>query len=214
MTLDQWIMLSPTERNEHRLHWEHDRGEWQDLLTDAYKRFERQFGSHPLVRHIGKSASAEYDPAIIVTTALHSSQIIEELPDRFCTFRVQQTPILDTRDHYLRHWVLLFEELLGWPKERTLKWAQCFDDDLNGRKGFSWFYHEDPYYYALKIVISESIPAEIPDFHQRSKLEEDIYNAICSHGSEPIWLSPYDWDAARVRVNAIFSKVGGRLPRF
>jgi hypothetical protein len=213
MTLDEWIMLSPAERNEHRLHWEHDCGEWQDLLTDARGRFEARFGSHPLIRHIGQYASAEYDPAISVTTALYSPQIIEELPDRFCTFRVAQTPILDSRDFYLRYWVLLFAELLGWTKEETLEWAHQWDDDLNGRNGFSWFYHEDAYYYVLPVVVSKSISTDSRDTHHRITLCEEICNAIRSHASEPIWLSPYDWDAARARVNAILSKVGGRLPR-
>jgi hypothetical protein len=75
------------------------------------------------------------------------------------------------------------------------------------------FYHEDPYYYALPVVIRESVPAGQVPAGGLMALYTDVLRAIRSHGSSPIWLSPYDWDAARERINAVLSTVGGRLPR-
>jgi hypothetical protein len=213
MTLDTWIELSPDERNAHRRRWERDRGDWIQLLSEARARFETRFRSHPLINYITQSAchSASNEPSILVTVALYSPQLIEELPDRFCTFRVLQDQVLDNRDFYLRYWTLLFNELLGWTDAQTREWATKWDDDLNGRNG-SMFYHEDPYSYALPAVIRASLPAAQSDAC-RVALYSDVLRAIRSHGSEPIWLSPYDWDAARERINTVLSKADGRLPR-
>jgi len=216
MTLDEWIELSAPDRNALRRGWERDSGDWMDLLSEARARFEAKFRSHPLINYIGQSAwhAASYEPSILVTTALYSPQLIEELPDRFCTFRIVQEQVLDNRDHYLRYWVLVFNELLGWPEAQTRRWACKWDDGLNGRDG-AMFYHEDPYYYALPVVILESLRASQPEapFSVRWKLFSEVLQAIRSHGSEPIWLSPYDWDAARERINVVLSAAGGRLPR-
>jgi hypothetical protein len=214
MTLDEWIELSPDDRNAHRRRWERDSGDWMDLLSEARARFEAKFRSHPLINYISQSAwhSASYEPSVLVTTALYSPQLIEELPDRFCTFRVVQEQVLDNRDFYLRYWTLVFSELLGWSEAQTREWARKWDDDLNGRNG-SMFYHEDPYYYALPAVIRESLPAAQAEPRRSMALFTDVLRAIRSHGSEPIWLSPYNWDAARERINAVLSEAGGRLPR-
>jgi hypothetical protein len=214
MTLDEWIELSPEDRNAHRRRWERDGGDWMDLLSEARARFEAEFGSHPLINHISQSAwhAASYEPSIVVTTALYSPQLIEELPDRFCTFHVVQDQVLDNRDHYLRYWTLLFSELLGWPEARTREWARKWDDDLNGRNG-SMFYHDDAYHYALPVVIRESLPETQSEARRSTALYLDVLGAIRSHGSEPIWLSTYDWDAARERINVVLSAAGGKLPR-
>jgi hypothetical protein len=213
MTLDEWIGLSPAERNEHRRSWERDSGEWLDLLRAAHARFEAEYKSQPLINYIGYSKwyGAAYEPSILVTTALYPPQLIEELPDRFCTFRVAQEAILGVRDEYLRYWMLLFRELLGWTEAQTLDWARSYDSDLNGAHN-QLFYHEDPYYYALPEVVRQSVPPEQTQGWPLIDLTGDVCKAIRSHGSEPIWLSPYDWDAARSRVNVVLDKVGGRLP--
>jgi hypothetical protein len=214
MTLDEWIEISPGDRNSHRRLWERDRGGWIELLSEARARFETRFRSHPLINYISQSAwhEASYEPSIIVTTALYPPQVIEDLPDRFCTFRVVQDQVLGNRDFYLRYWALLFSELLGWSEPQTREWARKWDDDLNGRKG-SMFYHEDPYSYALPTVIRESLPAAQLEARRWMPLVEEARRAIRSHGSEPIWLSPYDWDDARLRINTILKEAGGRLPR-
>jgi hypothetical protein len=56
MTLDQWIELSPEDRNALRRRWDHDGGDWIDLLSDARARFEAEFGSHPLINQISQCA--------------------------------------------------------------------------------------------------------------------------------------------------------------
>jgi hypothetical protein len=104
VTLDEWIELSPAERNERRRHWLYDpeglalrkqelavgrhAAEWSDLLSNACILFKAKFGSHPLINHIGQSVQirSQEEPSIIVTTGLHTPQLIEEVPDRFCTF--------------------------------------------------------------------------------------------------------------------------------
>jgi hypothetical protein len=214
MTLDEWIALSPQDRNARRRAWDREAGEWVDLLTAAHARFDAEFRSHPLINRIGRSSwfAPAHEPSIIVTTALHAPQLIEELPDRFDTFRVLQEPILDSRDDYLRYWILLFDELLGWTEAQTREWARRWDDELNGRTGLM-FYHDHPYEYALPAVMKASLPSGQSEEAVPLKLYLKLVDAIRSHASEPIWLSPYDWNAARERVNEVLKEAGGRLPR-
>jgi hypothetical protein len=75
------------------------------------------------------------------------------------------------------------------------------------------FYHEDAFHYALPVVLRESLPGAQSEARRSTALYLDVLGAIRLHGSEPIWLSTYDWDAARERVNAVLSAAGGMLPR-
>lgn len=215
MTLDEWIELSPVERNNHRRGWECNRGEWTDLLATAQARFETAYKSHLLVNLISRSGwhGTSNEPSILVTTALYTPQRIEELPDRFCTFRVVQEPVLDNRDHFLKVWSIVLNEMLGWDESRTLKWAERWDDELNGRKAASMFYHDDPYTRILPLIVAESVPPDSLRGYQDIELQNAVCRAIRSRGSEPIWLTPYDWDAARFRVNDLLGQIGGQLPR-
>lgn len=214
MTLDEWIELSPDDRNAHRWRWERDGGDWMELISEARARFDSLFRSHPLINRISEGGwpAAGNEPCILVTTALYAPQLIEDLPDRFCTFHVVQEQVLDNRDYYLRYWTLLFNELLGWSEDQTREWALKWDDDLNGRID-SMIYHEAPHYYALPLVIRASLPTGVTETYPEMPLYMGVLRAIHTHVSEPIWLSPHDWNSARERVNEFLSAVGGRLPR-
>lgn len=210
MTLDEWIALTPDERNVHRADWgrhdsiEHGEPLWGDLLREATRRFNKEFGEHPLINRIEDSASI----SIHVTTALYPPQLIEEIPDRYCYFRVEQEPINASRDYYIRYWMILFAELLGWSDDQSRDWALQWDDDLNGRNG-GLFYHEGVYHYVLDPILFHSGVRHRPSNSLFRKLE----SAIQASASTPIWLSPVDWDAVRARVNSVLTIVGGKLPR-
>jgi len=210
MNLDDWIALTPDQRNAERAQWgRHDPIEdgdepWADLLCEACNRFTQEYAQHPLINRIDRGAVR-----ILVTTALYPAQFIEELPSRYCGFLVEQDPINGRRDHYLRYWRILFSELLGWSETQINGWAMRWDDDLNGRNG-SMFYHEDVYYYALPEIVCASGAAL--NFPRHTTLRA-LHDAIQYNASTPIWLSPVDWNAVRVRVNGILDPLGGRLPR-
>jgi hypothetical protein len=210
MTLDEWIALTPHQRNVHRADWgrhdsmEHGEPPWGGLLREATKRFQSEFGNHPLINRIEDSAAI----CIHVTTALYPPQIVEEIPDRYCHFLVVQEPINASRDYYIRYWAILFEELLGWTEAQSRDWALRWDDELNGRTD-GLFYHEDIYYYVLDTVLLHSGVNRQPPIG----LFREIESAIQLNASSPIWLSPVDWNAVRNRVNDILSAIGGKLPR-
>jgi hypothetical protein len=126
MTLDDWVALSPTERNSLRRDWPQEGGEWLGLLEEACSRFAAEYGGHSLINAIDSSAwhAASYEPSILVTTALFSPEVIEELPDRYLTFRVVQLQIEGNKQAYLRTWKLVLGQLLGWSEERVRAWAR------------------------------------------------------------------------------------------
>lgn len=209
MTLDEWIALTPHQRNAHRAYWgrhasiEDGEPPWGDLLREATRRFKKEFGEHPLINRIEVSAAIR----IHVTTALYPPQIIEEIPDRYANFLVEQEPVNASRDFYIRYWSILFEELLGWSEIESRDWALRWDDDLNGRTS-GFFYHEDVYYYVLDTIVWHSGVNRKPP----SGLFGEIESAIQMNASRPIWLSPVDWNAVRARVNGVLATVGGKLP--
>jgi len=208
MTLDEWIALTPDERNIKRKKWgcadsvEPSEEAWE-LLQEACNRFSEKYCPHPLINKVSPAGDR-----ISVTTALYPCQIIEELPSRFCAFPVEQFAINLNRDSYLKSWNILFAGLLGWSETQTKQWAQEWDDDLNGRDN-SMFYCEDDYYYALPEIVKVS-GGELPS--RPYELLNDLKEAIELNASSPIWLSPVDWEGVRTRVNKILQTVGGRLP--
>ena len=206
MTLDEWDALTPGERNRERRSWPRDEGYWLDLLSEATERFKREFGDHPLINRIDHSAwhSSGSEPAILVVTALWPPQRIEELPDRYHTFGVRQDPILANKDSYLREWNLVLGEVLGWSESRVRDWAkQNWEDGLDGKE--SLFYHEDPIDYIVDLLIPQPIRVQI-----YGTTYEQLRNCLCEairrYGSSPLWLSPYDWKAARKRIDAILNE--------
>lgn len=209
MNLDDWIKLTPDERNVARAAWgSHDAvrdGEelWSSLLGEATRRFSNEYSHHPLINHIDCGAGR-----ILVTTALYPMQYLEDVPSRFCHFLVEQEPINGSRDYYLRYWRILFGNLLGWSDAQTNQWAIRWDDDLNGRTG-SMFYHEDIYYYAIPQILASS---GIRTNGMIGKLGMDVQDAIQKDHSWPIWGSPCDWTLIRNRVNAVLNERSGKLP--
>jgi hypothetical protein len=211
MTLDEWTALTSGQRNELRAVWgrydpinDGDEDPSVALLEDACYRFRKEYGQHSSINCISVGAAR-----ILVTTALYPVQFLEELPPRYCGFVVEQHPINATRDYYLQHWQILFRELLGWTAEQTDAWALRWDDDLNGRRPLSFFYHEDEYYYVIPEIVRASGAAPVTSM---LGLLQPLQDAIQSGASRPIWGSPVDWDAVRTRVNAVLAPHGWRLP--
>ncbi len=208
MTLKEWIELTPEERNRERRTWPRDAdgGYWSDLLSEARDRFEEQFGDHPLINYIGTSAwhASGYEPSIIVTTALWTPQRIEELPDRYLTLAVTQKPIEDNKDYYLRTWKLVLGELLGWSPEQVREWARAHhEDDLNGNGSF--FYHEDAVDHIVWLLVPDQLRERLVGL-PRVELKQKLIAAIAHYGSQPLWDAPYDWQAAKARIEATISE--------
>jgi hypothetical protein len=212
MTLDDWVLLTAEKRNQLRKDWPREGGNWLGLLEEACARFRGQFGGHPLINAIGYSKwhFATFEPSICVTTALFSPQLIEELPDRYLTFRVVQDPIEDNKQFYLRTWTLVLGELLGWSENQVRQWArEHHEDGLDGKDLF--FYHEEAEKYILGLIVPLSLREQI-GFRNYQLVIQRVREAIVRYGSSPLWLSPYDWGAARARINWLLGEYGASLP--
>jgi len=183
-----------------------------DLLKAARERFEAEFGNHPLVNHIGTSAwhAPGYEPSIILTTALWPPQRIEELPDRYLTFRVAQEPILANKDYYLRTWTLVLGQLLDWSPEQVREWARTnYERDLDGKE--VWFYHEEPMKYIVPLLVTERLQERLVGLPS-VKLQQKLVAAIDQYGSRPLWESPYIGKPPRRESRPLLRNMTDPLP--
>lgn len=211
MTLDEWIALSPDERNEIRFGWtwrygdaDTGRARWEKeglpLVSEAADRFRQENGKHPLINHIAPNVSlfGNSEPAIHVVTALFPPQRIEDLPDRFATFAVQQEPILSNKESYLIYWRLVLGEFLGWTPQQVDDWAaEKWLDGLDGKDGL--FYHEPPCYYIELLLVPNDIKPYV-----RS-------DEVCDAIGEPMSRTPYGWAAAKERVRLVIERLRAGL---
>lgn len=210
MTLDQWIALSPRQRNRRRSQWPPDRGYWIDLIDEAHQRFKREFGNHPLVNYVSFQLrlSEMQEPVISVTTALRSPQILEELPDRYCTFRVVQEANGRRKRRYLDFWTLVLGKLLRWPKSKVRQWARKHHNVINGIGSFAD--HRTPLDYIPEALIVGTLGRRLPADAQLN-VERRLARALERWDPAtplPIYSplqSNYDWAAARARIKKILS---------
>lgn len=210
MNLDNWVLLTPDERNRLRREWNPHGGSWRDLLAQACERFQERYSGHPKINYITHSLifSSSAEPDIHVTTALWAPQILEELPDRFETFAVRQEPIEDSKHYYLETWRIVLGNLLGWGADRVTAWAQQqWGDYLDGRHG-SMFYHDEPSRYLASLLISELVPNSLEGLEYVTLIQR-LDAAI---GISPLSHSPYRPDEQRERVSAVLADYGVALP--
>lgn len=203
MNLDEWIGLTAVERNQFRRQWGRKDDSWFGLIQEACNRFRIKYGHLPNINSV-RDGGFESEPSILVVTALHSPQIIEELPDRYCTFRVVQQQAEDTKDYFLKCWTQALHHLLGWTNEMVASWAMTHHSDgLNGIDGF--FTHEEPDYYITKLLIPKTLLLDLPS-HEQMRLESEVFNALKQNGDSAYSISHFAWEAAKQRVQAVIGK--------
>jgi len=194
-----WIALTAVERNQYRRKWKRKDDSWFDLIKEACRRFRLEYGHHPQINTIHDCLGFETEPSISVVTALHTPEIIEELPDRYCTFRVVQQQAKDTKDYYLACWTLTLSHLLNWTEEMVKNWALTHHSEgLNGID--RWFTHEEPDYYITDLLIPNTMRK------QRWRLNNELFDALRQDGHSAHGISHYDWEAAKQRVQAVINK--------
>lgn len=216
MNLDKWLSKTPKERNYLRRRWvEHELVRFSPLLEDARRRFEGEFGKHPLVVRVGINL-ARHEPCIEIVTSLWSPERIEELPDRYCTFWVFQEQVFSRREERLTYWRLVLQHVLGWSRSRVKKWTSQFEERLSGKSDlYDVFYHKS----AASYVVRALIPERFAKKHQGTTKYWGLRNQLWAALEPPQrgnCISPqpmdsiYDWNAARKRVRKVLAKCGNR----
>lgn len=221
ITLSEWMQLSPERRGEIKEKWKDNWNEWCYLLDEAIDSFKDKYGEMQEVSDINPAYGCEpvapsysvsrltTEPWIAVTTSLKEKEFIEELPSEYAHFKVVQEPFGDTGQAYLKEWIVILNNLLGWSEEKTIAWAKEHHSvDLAGEN--VWFDHEFPCHYMTELVVPENKLISLAGL-ERVKLLEKIQVAICKQSLS--LLSPdYDWAAARRRVNEVLKEINTSLP--
>jgi hypothetical protein len=205
MNLDEWVELSSDERNTLRKKWcrLHDEGLSEgeaiyEIAEQAGDRFAAEYREHPQIYFV---EGGGYELAgIHVMTALHRGELVEVIPDRYATFPVRQTPMETSKAHYTEEWQLVLSTLLGWSESKVLQWAKQYEDNLNGQHGLM-FYHETSFYYIAPLLV----PRDLQESDQSRHLASEIQAAIEHHGRR-IQGNAYNWDDARVRIDAVVER--------
>lgn len=203
MTLDNWVRLSPDERNELRRKW-HCSGaegmsagdEMFELVQEAAARFKVEYGGHPKIYCV-----EGYNSAVGVTTALHDGELIEDLPSLYAAIPVAQTPVESNKTYYLQVWAGALSEFLGWSPPEIEQWASQHEQGLNGQHGWL-FYHEPPCWYITPLLI----PQDLRGARHARRLECEIQAAIGGYAWGSAGMKDYDWNSARARLAAVIER--------
>jgi hypothetical protein len=204
MTLDDWLRLTPDDRNRRRRDWPREGGLWIELIAEAAHRFKLNHGNHPLVHFVGHDESFTFDtePAIHVTTGMWSPQRIETLPDRHLTFLVVQHPIYEKKHAVLKSWDVVLKDGLRWPSEKIAVFAGKWEPGLNGADGGK-FYTEPAMWYILPAIIPphyRDLVAKVPEQLRDLALRLEV--AMDDHGNAPLDADNFDRAAAVNRLRS------------
>ena len=113
------------------------------------------------------------------------------------------------REAYLAAWRRMLPALLGWSDEQTAAWSRKWERQMIDE--YSLFYHEDPIWYVVPLLIPPGIWSRLRGL-ERVALERLVHEALAA---DVTWSSPdADWAAARVRVAQLLDRyvAGGGAP--
>jgi hypothetical protein len=105
---------------------------------------------------------------------------------------------------YLVAWEQLLHGLLGWPAERTRRWAQRWIDRFNDG-ACAHFSHETPMYYVGPLLISKSGRDSL-SFGELMQVIWRLEQAIYAGRLAPEVDANYDWNAARERIGRVLAE--------
>ncbi len=109
---------------------------------------------------------------------------------------------------YLRFWLNLLQEILGWSKPEFMRWARQHKKGLNGKD--IWFYHEPPAWYVAPLFVPKQLSKKL-DGMKLHKLHGQLQRAIEQGGHEST--PDFDFQDAKRRVEKILSQFEETLPK-
>lgn len=106
---------------------------------------------------------------------------------------------------FKRIWMGGLQAFLGWTPERVEDWAAHYEDDLDNRNPINLFFHEPALYYIVGMFIPTSLRDRL-DGSSFVKLKSNVMISITMRGQLQPDLPDFDWDAAKVRVDELFTR--------
>jgi hypothetical protein len=212
MNLDEWNALSPNLRDERKRRWTHrvpvgqvpepEEVEWEGLVMEAERRLIAEYGDLPEILHVGSSAwfDDQHPVAVIVRTRLSDGRRLQEVPDTYLSFSVEQEPVGDEVEAFKKTWDAILSRLFDWPHSTILDWIG--NQEWVFRSLF--FLHDPPCEYLQRVPLARSFVGSREESELR-KIGEELVRALGGRfyvDQEP----DYDWVKARERINSVIRR--------
>jgi len=212
MNLDEWNALSPNVRDERKRRWipgvpvgqvpEPEEVEWEGLVMEAERRLIAEYGDLPEILHVGSSAwfDDQHPVAVIVRTRLSDGRRLQEVPDTYLSFSVEQEPVGDEVEAFKKTWHAILSRLFDWPDSTIRDWIGNQEWVFQSL----FFLHDSPCEYLQRVPLARSFVGSREESELR-KIGEELVRAIGGRfyvDQEP----DYDWVKARERINSVIRR--------
>jgi hypothetical protein len=176
--------------------------EWEGLVMEAERRFIAEYGDLPEILHVGSSAwfDDQHPVAVIVRTRLSDGRRLQEVPDTYLSFSVEQEPVGDEVEAFKKTWDAILSRLFDWPDSTIRDWIG--NQEWVFRSGF--FLHDPPCESLQRVPLARSFVGSREESELR-KIGEELVRAIGGRfyvDQEP----DYDWVKARERINSVIRR--------
>ena len=119
---------------------------------------------------------------------------------------------------FLKIWIRGFAALRGWTEAQTLEWAAKWHDAFEAKDEGRIFFHQSAEEWMVFELFSESLKTRLRQrdaaLPRRPELEARLSDAI--RGAHPRIevenFTDQDWQAAKLRVQAVLGEFGETLP--
>ncbi len=212
MTFNDWLGLSEGSRRRAVAKGKADFDRCDSDLFAIYERtgekLARSLAEDPRVTGVHIARSAETRLPVLLVTSLRGLSVAGELkiPSSYLGFDVVHRSVRTIRNQYLRAFNKILAETIGWAPKKTAVWRQRLNEGLEGRNPM--FYHRSPSTYAADAIVEARVGMPLSG-KEMATLRNQIVAAIEGMGQNrvefPNEVRNYDWDAARMRIDRVFS---------
>jgi len=114
---------------------------------------------------------------------------------------------ISSKDYYLQTWKQMLGEFLGWSEFQVREWANRYYEFLDDPHDI--FYHETPQYWAVNILIPDSLKTQLEIFDKI-----DLEHRILAVFNEPFdYPIDTNWKPYKAKIEQILGEYGERFPQ-
>lgn len=233
MNLSEWSSLSEDLQRELVVKWSRenrDSHEYMDMAEEAARALKHELRFNGDVANVmvdGGAIICHLGPRwpimeliLDVCTLLPQHQMVENLPGRYCGFRVVQLNLREKMDSFLETLTFLMSELKGWGKADTLKWvderqSEPLAESLSGGFFFTVLYDRGPVILAISVLV-EVYKAEFQELREcdsiklRNSILSVVSEAVIEAGSSeyyhPDRVKNIDWNSVRTEIKDLIER--------